>query len=253
MSYILDALKKSERERRDEALPDPLIPGGLGLRRRRRSSVLPLVVLVIGVGALASGLTFWWVGRTVQMAPADASGTQPSQNVPAPYSAPQRDVSRTQSQPTAQPVHGDASEPVLTSSQPAEEGPTPTDEKADQDRPLLIEPGKKPRYLDRASDEMAGTVSAGQTTEIPVQTREVPVLSELPLSFQRRVPNLTFNSHIYSPDATASRVMINNLYLRPGQSVAGMRLVAVTEEGVVLELDGTRFRVPVVRDWVRPE
>ena len=80
----------------------------------------------------------------------------------------------------------------------------------------------------------------------------MPHLVELPLSFQKSVPDLTFNSHIYSSSPASRRVMINNAYLRIGDSFAGLRVEDITGEGVVLSLNGQRFRVGVVRDWVSP-
>jgi general secretion pathway protein B len=80
----------------------------------------------------------------------------------------------------------------------------------------------------------------------------VPHLVELPLSFQKSVPDLTFNSHIYSSDPMASRVMINNQYLRPGDTFASLVVERITEDGVILSKSGQRFRVGTVRDWVSP-
>jgi general secretion pathway protein B len=84
------------------------------------------------------------------------------------------------------------------------------------------------------------------------QAGRVPHLVELPLSFQKSVPDLTFNSHIYSSSPASRRVMINNKYLRVGDTFEGLRVDDITEEGVVLSRDGRRFRVGVVRDWVSP-
>ena len=83
-------------------------------------------------------------------------------------------------------------------------------------------------------------------------TGRVPHLVELPVSFQKSIPDLIFNSHIYSSDPAARRVMINDRYLRPGDSFDGIRVETITEDGVVLSKQGQRFRVGSVRDWVSP-
>lgn len=77
-------------------------------------------------------------------------------------------------------------------------------------------------------------------------------LVELPLSFQRSVPDLTVNSHIFASAPEARRVMINNQNLRPGDSFQGLRVEGITENGVVLSRQGQQFRLGVVRDWVSP-
>ena len=82
--------------------------------------------------------------------------------------------------------------------------------------------------------------------------KRIPHLVELPLSFQKSIPDLMYNSHIYSTDPYSSRVMINGHYLRRGESFAGITVEEVTENGVVLSKQGRHFRVGVVRDWVSP-
>jgi general secretion pathway protein B len=80
----------------------------------------------------------------------------------------------------------------------------------------------------------------------------VPHLVELPLSFQRSVPDLTVNSHIFASVPQARRVMINNQNLRPGDSFEGLRVEEITEDGVVLSRQGQQFRLGIMRDWMSP-
>ncbi|MFW5825050.1 MAG: general secretion pathway protein GspB, partial [Marinobacter sp.] len=80
----------------------------------------------------------------------------------------------------------------------------------------------------------------------------VPHLVELPMAFQRQVPDLVFNSHVYSERRSARSVMINNRYLRMGDSFGPLTVERITEQGVELSMDGQRFRVGVVRDWSSP-
>jgi len=65
-----------------------------------------------------------------------------------------------------------------------------------------------------------------------------------------KVPKLIFNSHIYSSDPSARRVMINNIYLREGQVFQGMTLLAIDEEFVVFEKRGQQFKIQAMRDWL---
>jgi general secretion pathway protein B len=82
------------------------------------------------------------------------------------------------------------------------------------------------------------------------QFRSLPYLQELSVSERPRVPKLIFNSHIYSSDPSARRVMMNNIYLREGQQFSGMELEYIGEEFIVLNKQGERFRLPVMRDWL---
>ena len=70
--------------------------------------------------------------------------------------------------------------------------------------------------------------------------------------FQRSVPNLSFNSHIYSDQPSARRAMINSNYLREGQGFEGMTLDQIGEAFIVLTKDGQQFKLPILRDWHAP-
>ena len=78
---------------------------------------------------------------------------------------------------------------------------------------------------------------------------EVPHINELDESFLETLPGLVFNSHIYSKEATGRRIMINDNYLREGEGFSGIRVMEITENGVVLTKQGRKFIVPVVKDW----
>ncbi len=270
MSYILDALKRSESERRQEALPDPLNPPTLGIRRRQSRPVWPWITATLLIAVTASAGTWWWVSRhapdtspvagqpTGQQAsegPARPIG-QASAPVPGTALTPKPALQAVPPAVTPAPASVERRAPAVSGPvQPVPAG-APVRMPVTQDAPLLIEPGKAPRYLvEETAPQAAPQADHRPTTEASAgaaSEQAVPRLTDLPVSFQRRVPNLTFNSHIYSPDPARSRVMINNQYLRTGQRIAGMRIDAITENGVIFNLDGTRFEVPVVRDWITP-
>ncbi len=119
----------------------------------------------------------------------------------------------------------------------------------------LIEPS-------RSSAALSGNQSAGKP--LPEKTETVqaqgvqdalgstPHLSDLDSSFQRNVPALRFNSHIYSENPAQRRVIINDLYLKEGETLAGMVIAMIGEFYIVLEKEGRQFKIPVLRDWVPP-
>lgn len=253
MSYILDALRKSETERRQGRIPD------LGqqvqlIHKPRKKSIPVLVWVALGLVLNAAVLVwiFWPQGRPAS--PTDQ--TIPSAGIAAP-------------EPTVEPVIVDGEpEPLRQASAPervqspptsdtledAIEIPTPgantespmdavveTDDADGPERPTVIVP--RPR----------GPSAINPSEPEGANARTAPHLVELPLSFQKRVPDLIFNSHIYASAPSARRVMINDNYLRPGESFSGITVERITEEGVELSMDGRRFRVGVVRNWVSPD
>jgi general secretion pathway protein B len=88
--------------------------------------------------------------------------------------------------------------------------------------------------------------------ESPTNMSAIERISDKPHSFQIQIPDMAFNSHIYTDTASSRRVMINNIYLREGQTFSGMRVEEITEEGIVLSLKGESFKMGVLRDWYSP-
>lgn len=249
MSYILDALRKSESERHRGKVPD-LGQSVQMIHRPRKHRRLPPVVwivLALLVNAVVLAVVFW---PRLQFATpaADASPVVGPQRASSEGAAPlsaasgsntndddtraaSADDAASQAAPVVSPT-GQAPEPAALDAPPEQVSPAVA-------APTIIVPAPR-----RAS------APSGMTAAINFDT--VPHLIELPLSFQRRVPDLTFNSHIYSSDPQARRVMINGQYLRPGDRFDGLTVEGITEDAVVLSLDGQRFRIGAMRDWMSP-
>src|SRR5690554_4293881 len=230
MSYILDALRKSETERRQGKVPDLGQQVQLIHRpKKKRTPLMVWVVLALFVNAGVLAVVFW-------PKPAVEAVQKPTPK-PGPElavkPAPAAEVSEPEPVPVAQP------EPArVVAPQPAALVNEPIAE-PERQWPAIITP------------------SLRQQRDPPDVARNgpkerVPHLVELPLSFQKSIPDLMFNSHIYSTDPYASRVMINGHYLSQGESFSGITVEEVTENGVVLSKQGRTFRVGVVRDWVSP-
>ncbi|TNE80063.1 MAG: hypothetical protein EP339_03045 [Gammaproteobacteria bacterium] len=254
MSYILDALRKSETERRQGKVPD------LGqqvqlIHRPKKKPVSPAIwvalALVINAGVLIA--IFWPAklpGEMAQTAPLNVPDRSPppaavaaenaAKEVAPPLPEGTSSASDTQvaeTVPIPGPVEesddGPVSEPAIQASGGNEA------EQVERERPTIIVPSSREENTTEAFPE-------------PEFTGRVPHLVELPLSFQKSIPDLTFNSHIYASDPSARRVMINGQYLRVNDRFDGLQVESITEEGVVLSKQGQRFRVGIVRDWVSP-
>lgn len=253
MSYILDALRKSETERRQGRIPD------LGqqvqlVHKPRKKSIPVLVWVAFGLVLNAAVLAWIFWPEVAQVSSPEDETASTATTAPAETVAPV--IINDAPEPARQVVNPERGQSPSTSGilEGAIEIPAPganTDspgnavaETGDADvreRPTVIVPTpREPSSVNRSEPDVA--------TE-----RTAPHLVELPLSFQKRVPDLIFNSHIYASEPSSRRVMINDNYLRPGESFSGITVERITEEGVELSMDGHRFRVGVVRNWVSPE
>jgi general secretion pathway protein B len=215
MSYLLDALRKSEAERDRSATPDlntqhrPAAPA-------RRPSRAPLLVAV-ALAANAAVLTFWMLGR----APADppvATGTADGATAGG-------------SAVVNGPVERD---PV---------GRDPAERDAIERDPTRRAPAAAAPVAEPADDAVAGASST------PPAPPPVVAVRDLPAAMQARIPPLAFSTHIYADEPRWREVGINGRRYAEGATVEGMTLVEITASGVVLELDGRRFAVSVLEDW----
>ncbi len=250
MSYILDALRKSESERQQGRIPDLGQQVQLIHRPRRRGIPAGVwVAFALCLNAVIVGAIFWPDLSGFGGGSADNGVRRPG-NIETPESTARSDADPA-NQPTASSQAGDTSfeapgSVVGTNGKAADLSPEAAggDVIQGQDRPTVIVPS-----ANRAAEPSARAVVSGVD---PVSSERVPHLVELPMSFQRRVPTLIFNSHVYASDPASRRVIINDHYLRVGDTFSGIRVVRITEDGVVLSMAGQRFRVGVVRDWISP-
>ncbi|MEP1216070.1 MAG: general secretion pathway protein GspB [Marinobacter sp.] len=253
MSYILDALRKSETERRQGRVPE--LGQQVQMIHKPKKKAVPVLVWVVTIALVLNAVILAWVfwPRASVTATREVPATSSTDTVaPVPQaepiaSAPEPVLSGSESSIQSLPA------PAATPATPdntlanAVEIPMPgtvepTVEEMERERPTVIVPSpREPSAVNPSSAADDGAAAA-----------RTPHLVELPLSFQKRVPDLIFNSHIYASEPSSRRVMINDNYLRPGESFSGITVERITEEGVELSMDGRRFRVGVVRNWVSP-
>lgn len=217
MSYILDALKKSDLERQQLAgsrLAQVQRQQFFFARERSGRWLAPAVIgaglLVAVAGAYHQGwLAVQWPGSQSPSASAASAAGAPAAAVP-PASA-----LAASSTEAAGPVLGE---------QPAE-------------------PAGEPEYT---------TVAPTPQADRPPRPAagEVPELWQLPLSLRAAVPALDFSLHVYSNQPEQRSIIINNRMMREGEAVNGdLTLVAITPQGVVMRLGEAQFRVGVLEDW----
>lgn len=211
MSYILDALRKAEAERRTGGAPDVLatpVFGAAQLERRHRwhGSRWLWLLPAAAAGALATAMWLTWQAPVpVQPRP-----------VPTP----------SISAPTPQPIAPPApAAPPVTLHEP----PAPVIEAA---RPAA--PAEVPKH---ASGRNASP-SAAQHPQADIAS-----LRELPAEIQRQIPPLSISGYIYAANPADRSVLINRKLLREGDEIMpGLVLEKLLPNGLVLNYKGYRYR-----------
>ena len=81
--------------------------------------------------------------------------------------------------------------------------------------------------------------------------QQIPLITERSSRFQQSIPNIDYEVHVYSAEDGAGFVKLNGNIMRVGaQLVPGMRLIAILNDSIVLDLNGTQFRLPALNSWV---
>ena len=219
MSFILDALRKSETDRQRQAGPG-LIDAGYRPPARRRTLWLPLLVAVLVANLV--GMAFLWQRREAppaQPAPPEVVATPAAPAVAAP--APQQSVAP----PAAIPAPAEA-EFADTADLPAvETGQTE------------VLPPPPPAAAEPAPEQP--TALAAATRHI---TEDLPSAQQLMASGAIPTQDLHLDIHVWSA-APAERFVFINMrkYGEGAQLPMGVRVEEITRDGVVLSQDGQRF------------
>lgn len=229
MSFILDALKKSDGERQRQT--GPVL---FEIRSASRRGGLPIWAITLGALLLINLVALaWFVTRSPKPAPRNASAAGVATS-PAPAPAPA---------PAAAAAIPTAASPT-TASAPMNDAPVLPPE------PLATAPMASPGYIDENPADYEEALPAGNASPPALAGREaaernmVPTVDQLPASIGNQLPPLRLDLHVYATRAADRFVMINMQRLREGDATRdGVRVEEILPDGVVLSFRGTRFQL----------
>jgi len=211
VSFILDALKKSEKERQREAVPGfgdlPIV-----VHHARTSTWVVTLIAVLGLGVIALAWA-WWRASNPGLVVASSSPVVPAATV----------------EMTAPPA------PAVVEPQPSARPET---------RSLANE---ATRIAAVTNGQSAALVAA----EPLVVQAAPPVITPSPMSIlQARasgmaVPELTLELLVYSPVPAQRFVYINSTKYVEGETLTdGPRVIEISTEGAILSYRGQNFLLP---------
>ena len=261
MSYILDALKKSDRERKQGEVPDLQSDHGLRSGHGKREKRFSLWIWISGGVLLTlSALVLYWgmqrnsVALQEKISDLEKSVVQLKEQ-PAPVALhPPAGMEKTVPQPlTSEEKDNSAVMPAPAVPQKAILQPSvleTADDKglmADKAQQSVIEEKTviKPEDVPRKTPPQVVTSPQSVAPEIASEkTEELPLVQDLPASVQKILPPLKLAGHVYAKDATKRMVMVNNRICREGDLVENqLYLEQIVWEGVVLRYKDIRFRL----------
>lgn len=284
MSYILEALTRSERERQQNGQELSLEPTVNSQPSTNQPQWLPQATTIITVVAIMGLFSFWLptftpvtVGHNPTLVYAPTSVSSPTQSATNSVTAP---VATPVTAPvTTTPVKTPAPAQVaLNESTPNEEESiaatdiAPSADANDDSIELLYRHnGMSPKAI--ADAMLAAKVQAevnrmddGEDKSTPPQpkpsmknkpvaatgamTETVPLAANLPLQAQRRIPTIDYTVHVYAAETGKGFVMLNGRMHYAGDEVApGLTLERVIDSGVILKMGDTHFRLDAMSSW----
>jgi len=234
MSYILEALKKSEQQRELGR-----VPGITSVHENTTKSVSgKWLWLIVGILLLNAGLLVFLLWPEPEPEPSTAA---------APLRKP---IQRRPDRPAVAPV---------VSQPPALENPVPGVPQTTRmapvpPEPLAAEPVKTEtavmpvlQELPVAAAEIHAQPQAEQpsTPAVKAYAPELPVWPQIPTHlFQQLSGSLRLDVHVFSDQPQKSFVLINMRKYRQGEKLQeGAQLDEITPEGVILSFSGQRFKL----------
>ncbi|OBV39304.1 general secretion pathway protein GspB [Janthinobacterium psychrotolerans] len=206
MSYILEALKKSQAERQLGELPSIHAPQ-VQLQPAASTRAAPRWPLWLGLSlACAAAGAWWWQAKTVA-APAPAP-------VPVPAAAPVAVAPVPVPVVPPAPVVVKAAPPVIKAAPPA---------------PMVkaVTPPPAPAVATAPAEEAT------------------PGLRDLPEPIQRQIPPVALGGYIYSKDPADRLLLIDKVLRHEGEEVApGLVLEKLQPKAAIFSFKGYRYRMP---------
>lgn len=247
MSYILEALKKSQAERQLGELPTIHAPqvqlqgnSTAGVARRA-----PAKLALGGMSAAVIAVLWWWQPWQLWQTAAPAA---------APVSAPAPALAVT-ALPAAVPAAAAAAAavPAAPIASPAAAQPAPA--RAPAMAALAPAPRVEPAPLPAAKRE-ATPAPAPASASAPVAAspspapalpvdEAVPAMRDLPEPIQRQIPPIAIGGYIYSKNPSDRLLLIDKVLRHEGEELApGLVLEKLQPKAAIFSFKGYRYRVP---------
>lgn len=265
MSYILDALRKSDRERRAGEAPMLEIPAGEP-QPPHPSHRRPFW-LITALAAFNAAILGYLLLR--EDGPAPATPQKPVEKAAAPIRPPAAKAQIAQPQlqeagkaieqaPTPRPSISEMLEQSRQIPPPAATGPVRDLRRAEETKNAAVKPPasaksafspEAPTPLDADAETERSDAKLDPPQTQPDQSAEksgeaIPFLQELPREFQRNMPTLAINVYVYADDPADRFVIVNMGKYRTGQRIMdGPLIEAIESDSLILSYQGKKFRL----------
>lgn len=237
MSYILDALKKSEQERGHGNAPGVQTVHSASINYHNDKKSYWPYILISAVLLNLIALIYFIIDKEKPVRESTVVATDVAREKNHEVRSeitPDRTVIETRENNRLEPLVE-----IVTDSPPAIPMPVAT--------PVVT---PEPR---RSNDSRAVT-SGTKDREEPAETKrtrtDVIDYHDLDDSIKLQLPTITVSAHVYSSNPAQRSIVINNEFLEEGEYIMdNLVLYEITPDGAILNYQGTLFNYGVVSSW----
>lgn len=253
MSYILNALRKSEQERLAQQAGAVVAGRILAEPPQPRPKTAKWLILLLLGNLMVVAFLFWFVRKEQGASlPVDNSKiTAPQKIQLKPEIAPPVEIAA----PPAKPVIKKA-EPALPSiaelaaAEKTQAKPSVADKAGMEKNSAPIQRKPEPVKSETKTVEAAPIVGVEPVRmteikpEIPAENKKIPFLYELPAEFRHTVPDLKINVFVYSQQAAERFVMIDMVKYTVGQRIKdSVELKEIRPDSLIVEYNNQTFQI----------
>ena len=234
MSYILDALKKSDSERKQGDVPNlQTVHIPINAKQQTPLALYGFISVLLLVLAFVIGLVISDKEPVTIIQVADIH--KQSENIT--------------------PILRQAPKDTVELNKPADThalkrlSQKMTEQAAARVKVARVEITQKPDKEPRIAAQQMNRVVAESGDVLP-DISSIPYLHELPDYQQQSVPEMQFAGHVYSTRPQSRSIIINNSAMSEGDTVVqGINVVEITSSGVVFSLHDDYLRMDILQDW----
>ena len=241
MSYILDALKKSEQVRGHGNIPSVQTVHSSSLNYRNDKNTYWPYVLICAV-ILNISVVLYFIFDREQPATNQADITPNS----AKHDDYENNIAGDNTAADTEVTEDTATKPLAIDKNIASENITPASAPivtADAEHTGTAPAAKNRGAVDAAKSEHI----TGNPTKADI---DIIDFYDLPESIKQQLPTIVISAHVYSSNPLQRSVVINNNFMEEGEYVLDhLVLHEITAGGVIFDYHATRFSYPVISSW----
>jgi general secretion pathway protein B len=226
MSLILDALRKSEAERRRGQAPSLYSQSAPLSTRRRPAWQVPLAVAGVALLLLAAGV--YWLGDDEPVTKQELV-----EEAEAPSLVPATET--TGAPATAPPPPAAAPAPIPAT--PATVGAPGVDA-------LVKPPPTTPRDAPPTAPAIAATPAPPAPSPAEPAEEPLPPVAVLDPSMRGSLPPMKLSMHVYNADPTRRFAILDGQRVTEGSQIGAAIVLEIRRDGVVLDVAGKRVLLP---------